>query len=163
MTDLLALLEKLQQHNIDFVLVGGFAAVTHGATTLTQDVDICCDFSTDNLMRLNDALADIHPIHRMTPQKLPLELSPESCKSLKHLYLDTDMGQLDCLSSITGVGNYDQVAQSSCQISLAGGPCRVLDLDALIESKKAMNRPRDLEAVLQLETIRDHKQKPTDL
>ncbi len=161
MTDLLALLEQLQRHNIDFVLVGGFAAVTHGATALTQDVDICCDFSIDNLLRLGRALADIHPVRRMTPQKLPLELTPESCKSLKNLYLDTDLGQLDCLSSVMGVGNYDQVRQSSCQISLPGGTCRVLDLDALIESKKAMNRPRDLEAVLQLETIRDHK--PIDL
>ncbi|NQV32202.1 MAG: nucleotidyltransferase [Phycisphaeraceae bacterium] len=159
MTDLLALLENLQRHNIDFVLVGGFAAVTHGASTLTQDVDVCCDFSIDNLLRLSRALADIHPVHRMTPQKLPLELTPESCKSLKNLYLDTDMGQLDCLSSVMGVGSYDQVRQSSCQISLPGGPCRVLDLDALIESKKAMNRPRDLEAVLQLETIRDRRKK----
>jgi len=111
MTDLLALLENLQRHNIDFVLVGGFAAVTHGASTLTQDVDVCCDFSIDNLLRLSRALADIHPVHRMTPQKLPLELTPESCKSLKNLYIDTDMGQLDCLSSGMGVGSYDQVRQ----------------------------------------------------
>jgi hypothetical protein len=155
MTDLLALLEKLQQHNIDFVLVGGFAAVAHGSTTLTQDIDICCNFSVENLMRLNDSLADIHPVHRMTPQKLPLKLTPDTCESQKHLYLDTDMGQLDCLSAVMGVGNHDQVKKSSCQISLPGGICRVLDINALIESKKAMNRPRDLEAVLQLQTIKE--------
>ncbi len=149
MSDLSNLIERLLKHNVDFVIVGGFAAVAHGSTTTTQDVDICCSFSSDNLLRLNDALADIHPVHRMTPQKLPLEL-----------YLDTDLGPLDCLSSVMGVGNYDQVKDSSCQISLPGGPCRVLDLDALIESKKAMNRPRDIEAVLQLETIRERKTKP---
>ena len=158
MIDLSNLIEKLLQYDVDFVIVGGFAAVAHGSTTLTQDVDICCNFSAENLMRLNDSLVDIHPVHRMTPQKLPLELTPESCTSLNNLYLDTDLGQLDCLSSVMGVGNFDQVRQSSCQISLPGGPCRVLDLDALIESKKAMNRPRDLEAVLQLETIRNHRE-----
>lgn len=155
MINLANLIERLLQYDVEFVIVGGFAAVAHGSTTLTQDVDICCNFSVENLMRLNDSLADIHPVHRMTPQKRPLELTPDTCKPLKNLYLDTDMGQLDCLSSVMGVGNYEQVKESSCQISLPGGICRVLDIDALIESKKAMNRPRDIEAVLQLESIKE--------
>ena len=60
MTDLLALLEKLQNHQVDFVVVGGFAAVSYGTTILTQDVDVCCDFCVENLMRLFTALKDIH-------------------------------------------------------------------------------------------------------
>ena len=44
MINLANLIEKLLKRDVDFVIVGGFAAVAHGATTLTQDVDICCDF-----------------------------------------------------------------------------------------------------------------------
>jgi hypothetical protein len=61
------LLERLARAGVDFVIVGGYAGVVHGCTYLTQDVDICCDFSARNLLALQRAIADLHPVHRMTP------------------------------------------------------------------------------------------------
>jgi hypothetical protein len=87
-------------------------------------------------------------------EHLQLRLTPDNCGHLKILYLATDAGQLDCLGIIQAVGDFEEVKRHSIEFRLPAGTCRVLDLDALIRSKEAMNRPRDREAVLQLKAIR---------
>ena len=155
MQDMELLLERLITHNVNFVIVGGFAAVAYGVTLVTQDIDVCCEFSTDNLLRLQQALRDLNPVHRMTPRRLPLELTADNCNGLKNLYLSTDQGQLDCLGEVKGIGNYEVVVRQSEEIELDAGTCRILTLQALINAKKAMDRPRDREAVLQLTAIKE--------
>ena len=150
-----AMVEKLAAGGVEFVVVGGYAAVAHGASLMTRDVDICCRFSRENLRRLVRALDDVHPKHRMTPQKLPLELTDEFAARLKNLYLDTDLGVLDCLSEVLGVGDFDEVLRQSIEINTPSGKCRVLSLDALIRAKDAMGRTQDKLAVLQLKVIRE--------
>ena len=156
----LKLIERLTKGGVRFVLIGGFAGVVHGCTYVTQDIDICCDFSADNLLALQKALKGLHPVLRMTPQRLKLKLTTESCAKLKNLYLDTDIGQLDCLSFIKGLGNYEDVETLS-EIRDIGDGLRihVLTIDSLIKARKAMNRPRDKEAVLQLEAIKKMRKK----
>jgi len=137
------------------VVVGGFAAVAHGVTLLTQDIDVCCPVTADNLMRLQAALADLHPVHRMPPERPPLRLTPETATEFRNLYLETDWGQLDCLGEILGVGDYDRVLAQSIEIQLAGGPCRILSIDALIQAKQAMGRDKDRETIVQLRAIQE--------
>jgi len=156
----LNLIERLKDGGVKFVLVGGFAGIVHGCTYVTQDIDICCDFSAANLLALQKALKDLHPVHRMTPQRLKLNLTVESCTQLKNLYLDTDIGQIDCLASIDGLGDYEDVKNLSEIRDLGGGlRIRVLTIDSLIKARKTMNRPRDKEAVLQLEAIKKMQRK----
>jgi predicted nucleotidyltransferase len=81
-------------------------------------------------------------------------LTPENAAEFRNLYLDTDLGRLDCLSRVEGIGGYEQVRQSSERIEVEGMPFRVLSLDSLITAKQAMNRPRDREAVRQLQAIK---------
>jgi hypothetical protein len=150
----LDLLARLVKHKVRFVLIGGYACIVHGGTLNTVDVDVCCDFSSENLLRLQKAISDLHPVHRMTPQRSPLCLSAENCQHLNNLYLDTDLGQLDCISSVQGLGNFDQVNELCETIEVEQVQLKVLNRDALIESKKAMNRPRDREAVRELEAIK---------
>ena len=157
-TDFFDLLKRLTEANVDFVIVGGFAGIVYGCTYVTQDIDICCDFSTDNLLALQEAISDLHPVHRMTPERQQLNLNEENCMRFKNLYLDTDWGQLDCLSFINGIGDFPTVKQASTMIEAEGIRLQVLSLDALIKSKKAMNRPHDKEALLQLETIKRTKE-----
>ena len=154
MSDLKTLLERVLEHDVEFVVIGAFASAAHGATLLTQDVDICCSFTARNLLKLQDAIAELHPVHRLTPKRLPLELTRANCRGLKNLYLETDLGVIDCLSEVLGVGAYSVVKKQSVPLDLDFGKCRVLGLDALIRAKRAMNRPRDREAVVQLEAIR---------
>ena len=156
--DFSSLFKRLIDARVDFVIVGGFAGVAHGCTYVTQDIDICCEFSPANLLALQKAISDLHPVHRMTPSRKELELTEQTCAKFKNLYLDTDLGQLDCFSFIDGLGDYMQVEQASELIRVENMQLRVLNIDALIAAKKAMNRPRDKEAVLQLEAIKKFKE-----
>ena len=150
----LDLLARLVKTKVRFVLIGGYACIVHGGTLSTIDVDVCCDFTPDNLLRLQQALVDLHPVHRMTPKRLPLSLTSENCQNLNNLYLDTDLGQLDCISVVQGLGSFSQVEKMCKIIETDGIQLNVLNRDALIQSKKAMDRPRDREAVRQLEAIK---------
>lgn len=159
MDDLTDIIARLLKAEIDFVLVGGLAAVTHGSSMATQDIDICCDFAPNNLLRLQSALDGIHPVHRMTTKQLPLVLTAEYCLDLKNLYLDTDIGQLDCLGEILGIGDFHEVKKHSEPIEIDGRSCHILRIEALIAAKQAMGRPKDLETIRQLEVIQREQNK----
>ena len=158
MQNLSELVRRLIASQVEFVLVGGFAAVAHGVTLVTRDIDVCCRFSVPNLMRIQKAFADLHPSHRSRPD-LPLELTPEQCANLKNLYVNTDLGIVDCLGEVLGVGGFDEVAKQSVEIELPSGNCRVLDIDALIRAKVAMNRDHDRITVKQLREIKNRTSK----
>ena len=153
MQNLSELVRRLIAEGVEFVLVGGFAAVSHGVTLVTRDVDVCCRFNEATLMRIQKAVADLHPVHRSRPD-LPLALTQEQCAGLKNLYLKTDLGVLDCLGEVLGVGNYDDVALHSIEVELPAGKCRVIDIDALIRAKEAMGRDHDKMTVKQLKAIK---------
>lgn len=159
MNKLKAMVQKLSEGGVDFVLVGGYAAVAHGASMLTRDVDICCRFSRENLRRLERVLADVHPKHRMTPQKLALELTDQLCADLKNLYLETDLCVLDCLSEVAGVGDYEEVLRQSLELKTKEGNFQILSIDGLIRAKEAMNRPHDRLTVAQLKAIKERRGK----
>ena len=158
MQNLSELTKRLISSEVEFVLVGGFAAAAHGVTLLTNDVDICCRFDERNLMRVQLAVADLHPVHRSRPD-LPLELTPELCARLKNLYLKTDLGVVDCLGEVLGVGSFDEVLKQSVEVSLPCGMCRVINIDALIKAKEAMNRDHDRITVKFLKEIKKQQSK----
>ncbi len=130
--------------------------MAHGVTLVTRDVDICCRFSEANLMRIQEAFSDLHPVHRPRTD-LPLQLTPEQCSRLKNLYLKTDLGVVDCLGEVLGVGDFDEVLKNSIELELPYGNCRILDIDTLIKAKKAMNRNHDKITVMLLEKIKEQQ------
>jgi hypothetical protein len=154
-SDFLKILELLKRHDVSFVIIGGFAATAYGCTLVTQDIDICCDFSTENLLRLQKALTGLHPVHRMTPNRKPLELTPDMLKGLKNLYLDTDLGTLDCIGFVEGIGDFEHVVKVCRNIDVEGLTLNILTIDALIQTKQAMGRPRDRQALIQLKAIKE--------
>jgi hypothetical protein len=96
----------------------------------------------------------------MTPKRVSLNLTEESCAGLKNLYLDTKKGQLDCLSFIDGLGDFSRVKKESELIQVENTKMRVLSLDALIRTKRALNRPQDKEAISQLEAVKELRKRP---
>jgi len=151
------LTRRLVEAKVEFVLIGGFAAVAHGSTLVTRDVDICCRFSEANLRRIQKALRALHPVHRSRPD-LHLDLTPAQCTRLKNLCLKTDLGALDSLGEVLGVGDYDTVLSQSIEVELPFGRCRILDIDALIRAKEAMDRDHDRITVRQLKEIKGRQQ-----
>ena len=147
------ILERLNSAHVEYVVVGGMAAVFHGAPLVTRDIDICLPLTEENLLRLEAALGDLHPVHRQTPQRLPFSVAADFQRELKDLYLRTDWGVLDCLGEIKGVGNFSAVLRRSQLVELPIGPCRILDLEALLESKKVLDRPQDKLTVIHLKQI----------
>jgi hypothetical protein len=155
MASTLDLLKRLNDHRVKYVLVGGMACAVHGSQMVTQAVNICAPLTLENLPGLLAALAGAHPRFRTTQDLRPLPDVAEKLEGFKNLYLLTDLGQLDVLSEIAGVGEYSEVTQHTIQVDLEGAPCRVLDLDTLITAKKAMDSPKDRQAVIELEAIRE--------
>ncbi|HWX20009.1 MAG TPA: hypothetical protein VN578_08900 [Candidatus Binatia bacterium] len=153
-----ALVLRLKQHAVKFVVVGGVCGFLHGASLVTLDLDVCCPFSIENLKRINRAISDLHPYHRLTPEKLPFELTGDLASRLKNLYLQTDLGPLDCLSEIAGIGNYNAVFERSVPYKSAHGELRILSLEALIAAKKTIGRDRDLMTIKLLRAIKEKKE-----
>ena len=152
-----SLLERLTRARVEFVVVGGFAGVAYGMTLLTEDIDICCRLGAENLLRIQAAIADLHPVHRLTPQRLPLAMAAGDLADIRNLYLDTDYGPLDCLGSVAGLGDFDQVYLKSIAVVFPFGEVRILDIEALIVAKMAMGRPKDQVTIRQLQAIRERQ------
>lgn len=155
-----ALLNRLNDSGLDFVVIGGVCVVFHGAPLATFDLDICCPFGEENVRKIEAAVHDVHPVHRLTANKLPLEMTRSSFGDLKNLYLQTDLGILDCLSEVAGVGKFDAAVRQSVLARFSYGQFRFLNLDALVASKRAVGRERDLLAVRSLLSIKERNPGP---
>jgi len=155
MTDLPALLKALSQAGVDFVIVGGAAATVHGSARLTQDLDVVYGRSPENLSRLVSALAPYQPYLRGAPQGLPFSWDEQTLKNGLNFTLITTLGAIDLLGEIAGGGKFENLKGQSISLEIFGIRCLCLSLEALIAAKRACGRPRDLEAIAELEIIRD--------
>lgn len=149
------LLQRLSDADVDFVVVGGFAALIHGSTLVTRDLDVCAVLSHEDVAKLREALRDLNPTHRLTPQRLSFLTNPDSGVPVQNLYLETEIGTVDVLSSVLGVGDFQRVRAGSVEIEVFGRRCRVISVDDLIRAKEAMGREKDLLAVKELRAIRE--------
>ena len=155
MASTLDILRRLTDHEVEFVVVGGLAGVVHGSCLVTEDVDLCVPFEPTNLTSILQALRSLHPRHRMTPRHPALADDPAELAAFNNLYLLTDLGQIDLLSEITGVGRYTEVSRHTTTVGMGGLTVRVLNIDALVRARKALGRPKDLQAAAELEAIRE--------
>jgi hypothetical protein len=138
--------------------VGGFAAVAHGSFHLTRDVDICALLTSDNIGKLREALAGWNPKHRMTPQKLSFLLHPTPGETVNNLYLQTDLGMVDILTSIKGVGDFQRLRANAEELEVDGRRFHVISLADLITAKEAMGREKDLLTAKELRAIAAKRQ-----
>lgn len=158
-----ALLMRLKDSGLEFVVIGGLCVVYHGVPVATFDLDICCPFGEDNVRKIESAVKDLNPIHRLTANKLSLEQTRSSFKDLKNVYLQTDLGKLDCLGEVAGLGSYEQVFSQSILHSMSFGAFRMLSLDALITAKAAVGREKDLYAVRLLRAVKERQARQKEL
>lgn len=159
MENLTEILHRLHSAKVEFSLIGGLACIHYGVSLFTQDVDVCPRFTTENLRGIEAAVHDLHPRHRLTANRLPLELTDELCSRLKNLNLVTDLGILDCLSEVAGLGNFDAVLRHSELKDFPFGSVYILKIDALIQAKQAVGRPHDLITVVQLRAIKERNER----
>jgi hypothetical protein len=159
MTKFSALLFALSDAQVNFVVVGGYAAMLRGSAYLTQDLDICYERTAENLQRLASALGPLHPRLRGAPEGMPFVFDERTLLQGMNFTLETDAGDLDLLGELSGVGGYPMISKSAESMEVNGRSYRVASLEELIRSKRAAGRPKDLNVLPELEALRDLNRK----
>ena len=157
-TDFSGLLRLLSGAGVQYILIGGVAATSHGSARATFDLDIVYRRSPDNLVRLVNALAPIKPYLRGAPPGLPFRWDVETLQAGLNFTLVTSLGDLDILGEVVGGGTYEELFPHTEPLKIFSTECLRVDLDTLIRLKRAAGRPRDLDAIAELEALREEKE-----
>jgi hypothetical protein len=153
-TALHTLIERLLEADVEFVLVGGLAAVVQGAPITTFDVDIVHNRSTENVDRLMAFLHEVSAHYRGRPGP-PLPPSRSALLGPGHSLFMTDFGPLDVLGAIEGGAGFEELLPQTIEARIANRPLHVLNLAAIVALKRNSADPKDklklpiLEATLQ--------------
>lgn len=154
------LLKRLLENNIDFVLIGGYAAVVHGVSQVTHDLDICSVITPESLIHLRAALADLAPKHRMNPNFQPsLNEYPPEGQILDNYYLRTNAGVLDILKEVAPAGSFEEIKKRAIEVQVFGYKCKVISIDDLIAIKSVMKRPKDQATLAELLVVKERLKK----
>ena len=155
--DLSAILEGLLEAGVDFILVGGLAAVVQGAPVTTMDVDIVHDQSTENVSRLLEFLKSVDAFHRRPDDRI-IEPKMSDLSEKGHALFTTRLGPLDVLAFIEEDRTYGDLLENTVPIEFRGYTIRVLDLETLIQLKRTSRDPKDRQRLPVLEeTLRQLK------
>jgi hypothetical protein len=146
-------LRLLARYQVDIVIVGGVAATVHGSGLLTNDLDVCYARTPPNLERLASALKSVNARLRGAPENLPFVLDSETLRHGVKFTFTTDIGNLDLLGEVRGVGGYQEVHVGSLTYDIFGYQFRVVEIGKLIIAKRIAGRPKDLIALPELEAI----------
>jgi hypothetical protein len=145
--------QALCDARVDFVVIGGLAATLHGSAQVTYDLDICYSRASANLHRLVEALANFHPRPRGFPADLPFIWDEATLRNGTVFTLQTDIGEIDLLAEVTGLGAFDEVKQQAITVEAFDRQIATLNLPGLIRAKRATGRDKDLIALAELESL----------
>lgn len=134
-----AAVQALVDAGAEFVIIGGWCGILHGSRFMTDDLDICFSRNRENLRCLARAFAPYHPRRRDVPGTI--------------FTLDTDLGGIDLLAEVSGLGTFDDIKAASIAVEAFGRRVRTLDLRSLIKAKRAAGREKDLRALPELESL----------
>jgi len=159
LTDFEALIRRLGEAKVRYVLVGGFAGTVLGSPRITVDLDIVYARDSGNLQRLCRALEPLHPYLRGAPPGLPFTLDVATLQRGLNFTLTTTAGDLDLLGEIAGGGGYEQLSTHAQLVSVFETDVAVVTLAQLIHLKRAAGRPKDLEAIAELEALAEEQRR----
>ncbi len=144
---------------VEFVVIGGVAMGLQGSAHLTRDIDFCYARTPENMERLAKALEPFRPALRGAPPGLPFRFDAKTIASGLNFTLTTNLGDLDFLGEVSGLGFFQEVLAMTDVRNVGGVNCRVLSIEGLIKSKIAAGRPRDLYVLPELRGLSELKKK----
>jgi hypothetical protein len=153
--DPLLALRTLLDHDVRFVLIGGYAGALRGSPIITGDVDVCYAREDANLERLAEALRALDAHLRGAPPVVPFQLDARTLRAGDHFTFSTSAGALDILGTPSGVKGFTDLDANATEEEIDGLTVRVASLDDLISMKRAAGRPKDLIALEWLSAVRD--------
>ena len=156
------LIHTLCDAEVQFVVIGGVCATLHGSARVTYDLDICYSRSPANVRRLAAALAPFHPRPREFAEDLGFVWDHRTLSNASILTLHTDLGELDLLTEVPGLGAYDQLVARSEVVKAFGRRIMTLDLPSLIQARRAAGRPKDLAGLPELESLLEAQNPDTE-
>lgn len=155
MTDFGSVLFALADSGVNFVIVGAYAAYAQGATSAEGALDICYDRTPENIRRLSSALTPFHLRLRGVADGVPFTPNEQTLTQGVKFALQTKIGAIDLLGELSGVGQFPALVPDAISVVLHGRSLRVASMDSIIRSKRAAGRPKDLNALPELEALKE--------
>lgn len=149
-----ALLRALNEHKVEYIVIGGIAATARGSDSITGDLDICYRRTKPNIRRLITALQAIHAKLVDFPEDLPFKLDEHTIWNGDTFTFETDHGRFDCLANPSGTSGYKDLTVNATQEDVGGVSVHVCSLNDLIRMKEAAGRTKDRIALEQLYSLR---------
>lgn len=156
-----AVIRLLGRHEVRYVLIGGLAAVTHGAPIVTQDVDLCYARDEVNLARLATAMGEVHAYLRGADPGLPFRPDARTLARGDAFTFTTDLGWIDIMATPAGTDGYEDLARTADTFQMFGHRVLIAAVDDLIRMKRAAGRPKDLLAIEELGALRQELDRPS--
>ena len=169
--DAIRLFRTLHEHEVQFVVVGGLAAIAHGFSGTTRDADTVPAYDVENLERLAGTLRELEAVLYTHPERTDLHadgsppeldgfaLTGTHLRTRRIWQFMTDAGAIDVLLVIDGPGGYDVLIRNAEPRPVGDFEVMVASLDDLIEAKESAGRDKDLRALGELRRIRDRRQR----
>lgn len=144
------MLEAFGRHGCRSVVIGGIAAAMYGLTYETDDLDLLCDSSAENLVLLAAALTELGAVVAGST-KPPRPIEPDMLSGFRILTFSTEAGDVDLLFEAKGGFRYADVVEGAIEVDVGGAKASVCGRRQLIELKRASGRPHDMKAAAELE------------
>ncbi len=159
------ILRALDDHGVDFVLIGGIACLMHGASRVTVDADVVAASTQRNLGQLFAALEDLGAAVLVSVRRREMEdgepwevehlrRGPEAMAEVDAWHFTTDAGPLDVVFAAAGVGSYEDHLDHAEPFEVFGIRVLVAGLDDLISSKETLMRGKDISILSELRALR---------
>lgn len=155
MIDLEKAITALSDNDVEFVIVGGVAITLHSSGYITRDLDLCYSRKKENLTRLVKALGQFNPRPRDFPEGLPYIFDESTLRNGTNFTFDTSIGDIDLLGEVKGIGDYYAAVAQSVVYKIYDRDIRAFDLQALIVSKTAADRPKDHLVIPELYALKE--------
>lgn len=162
--DLERILDALDRHHVDYLILGGVAANAYGAKRITKDFDCLPERSPDNLARLAAAMRELNARFRVAgltdaeAQQLPVHIDGPWLRQIELSTWRTDAGDFDVLADVPDRHGrhlrYEELRPGAITIGFAERTVQVVALADIIASKEWADRPKDHDALPELRELR---------
>ena len=157
--DLAQIIPPLVRAKVDFILIGGMAAILHGSARVTFDVDLVYSRAHENIERLAAGLAPHGPHLPDASPGLPFAWDAKTISSGLNFTLTTKLGDVDLFGEVASGDTYEDLLAHSFDVDAFGVRFKCINLPTLIRIKEAAGRPKDREAIAELRVLLEESEK----